>query len=334
MTEVKAASVIKEYFYQDCAIQTWVAEGAGYPVRKVTLACIDNRFVYPGGGAYDGLLRRIDVTAEIGRRKAAVDGIVDDLRAVLSRDEPQIATGAHCSSPYACPFMAHCGARTANTRHVNRRSVHSSGVHSPARVAYPRHFLHFEAIASPVPLWTGTRPYQRIPVLWSCQTETQPGHLVQRAHVDSFDARSKQHFAYTLLDALGRDDGVIVATSAERTCLEALLTSVPERHAELKVLLGRLVHPTGVPSAHVDAVTVQHADITNSVAAGQAWWEAASPETDEERRQRLVESMLRYARQYALLLYEAFRVRISANVTADFGNVTDSARSGVARFRL
>jgi hypothetical protein len=27
-------------------------------------------------------------------------------------------------------------------------------------------------------------------------------------------------------------------------------------------------------------------------------------------------------------------VRISANVTADFGNVTDSARSGVARFRL
>jgi len=27
-------------------------------------------------------------------------------------------------------------------------------------------------------------------------------------------------------------------------------------------------------------------------------------------------------------------VRISANVTADFGNVTDSARSGVARYRL
>jgi 2-methylcitrate dehydratase PrpD len=28
------------------------------------------------------------------------------------------------------------------------------------------------------------------------------------------------------------------------------------------------------------------------------------------------------------------QVRISVNVTADFGNVTDSARLGVARFRL
>jgi hypothetical protein len=30
----------------------------------------------------------------------------------------------------------------------------------------------------------------------------------------------------------------------------------------------------------------------------------------------------------------SIEVRISANVTADFGNVTDSARSGVARCRL
>jgi len=38
-----------------------------------------------------------------------------------------------------------------------------------------------------------------------------------------------------------------------------------------------------------------------------------------------------YPRLYAGDIEECFRLRISANVTADFGNVTGSARSGVAR---
>jgi hypothetical protein len=75
----------------------------GYPVCKVTLACIDRRFVYSGGGEYDGLLRRIDVTAEVARRKASVAGVIDELRTVVGRDEPQIAAGSQCVSPYACP---------------------------------------------------------------------------------------------------------------------------------------------------------------------------------------------------------------------------------------
>ncbi len=307
MTEVKASSNVKDYFYQDCAIQAWVAEGAGYPVRKVTLACIDSRFVYPGGGAYEGLLQRIDVTAEVGRRKAAVDGIVNDLRTVLSRDEPQIATGVHCSSPYACPFMAHCGGHSADTSRVSCRSAHHVSVSSPAMLAYPKHFLRFEAIASPVPLWAGTRPYQRIPVQWSCQTETQRGTLIHRAFLDAFDASSKHQFAHTLIDALQPSSAVIVATPAERAGLNALCESVPERRVELRGLMRRLVHPASAArTAHDVAGAVKSGEVTDSESARRAWWEAASSATDKEHRHRLADDLLCYGRYQTLALHEAF----------------------------
>lgn len=71
----------------------------------------------------------------------------------------------------------------------------------------------------------------------------------------------------------------------------------------------------------------------------------SEPQTDEERRIReLIERF--NAAQAARLEAEVFEqrtrladaeralLRISANVTADFGNVTDSAGFGVARCRL
>jgi len=108
MTEVKAATSDKAYFYLDCAVQAWVAEGAGYPVRQVTLAYMNNQFVYPGGDNYAGLLQEVDATAEVASLKASVYGIVGQLRVMLAQDEPEIRTGKHCCSPYDCPFISYC----------------------------------------------------------------------------------------------------------------------------------------------------------------------------------------------------------------------------------
>jgi hypothetical protein len=50
MVEAKASTAIKEYYLQDCAVQSWVADGAGYAVREVHLAHLNNQFVYRGDG--------------------------------------------------------------------------------------------------------------------------------------------------------------------------------------------------------------------------------------------------------------------------------------------
>ena len=57
LVEVKAAGSLKDYHIQDCAIQTWVLEEAGFPIETAEVAVIDTSFVYPGGGDYRGLFK-------------------------------------------------------------------------------------------------------------------------------------------------------------------------------------------------------------------------------------------------------------------------------------
>jgi hypothetical protein len=108
LLEVKAAIAVKDYFIFDCAIQAWVAEGAGYPVRRVTLAIVNSDFVYAGDSNYTGLLREQDVTAEVATLKQSIVDVVLDLRHMLAKGEPKIHTGTHCTTPYECPFFEHC----------------------------------------------------------------------------------------------------------------------------------------------------------------------------------------------------------------------------------
>lgn len=56
LIEVKSSTRVKEYFLDDCAVQTWVARGAGITPRRTQLALVDREFVYSNEGDYTGLL--------------------------------------------------------------------------------------------------------------------------------------------------------------------------------------------------------------------------------------------------------------------------------------
>ncbi len=108
LIEVKSSTRVKDYFLDDCAVQTWVARGAGITPRRTQLALVDREFVYSTEGDYTGLLTLEDVTATIEDRLAEVPKWLRRFRKVLRNGEPAIATGAHCSTPYDCPFIDHC----------------------------------------------------------------------------------------------------------------------------------------------------------------------------------------------------------------------------------
>ena len=46
--EVKSSTSVKDHHREDCAVQTWVLESAGIPVKVIYLCHIDRQFVYPG----------------------------------------------------------------------------------------------------------------------------------------------------------------------------------------------------------------------------------------------------------------------------------------------
>ena len=72
MVEVKSSTSVKDYHLTDAAIQSWVAQQAKLPLTSVEIAHIDNSFVYPGGGDYQGLFHYADISEQIADMKAAV----------------------------------------------------------------------------------------------------------------------------------------------------------------------------------------------------------------------------------------------------------------------
>jgi len=109
MVEVKSSTEVKDYHRDDCAVQSFVARRAGVPLAGIALALIDTQWVYPGGGNYAGLLVETDLTKESVARDEEVRAWIGEAHKVVAkRREPAISTGAHCTSPYGCGFMAHC----------------------------------------------------------------------------------------------------------------------------------------------------------------------------------------------------------------------------------
>lgn len=98
----------EEHLVFDVAIQAWVMEGMGLPVRATELNLLNNQWCYPGGNDYAGLFRQMDVTGDIEKHKAKVPALLEQARAVLVGEIPDAQTGRHCNEPYACPYTGFC----------------------------------------------------------------------------------------------------------------------------------------------------------------------------------------------------------------------------------
>ena len=108
VVEVKASTSVKDYHVLDCAIQDWVLRNSGIDVTSISLAHINNQFVYAGDGNFDGLLIEHDLTDEVRTLEPAVLELVAAAREAVTGPMPDIAVGARCTSPYECQFINYC----------------------------------------------------------------------------------------------------------------------------------------------------------------------------------------------------------------------------------
>jgi hypothetical protein len=109
MVEVKSSTTVKDYHRLDVAVQMHAAIAAGFELNKISLACIDNTWVYPGRNDYRGLLYETDMTDEARARQAEVSELVQAAQAVVVRNEqPEIEIGPQCKKPFECGFYNYC----------------------------------------------------------------------------------------------------------------------------------------------------------------------------------------------------------------------------------
>ncbi len=106
--EVKASTSVKDVHVLDCAIQDWVLRNSGINVLSISLAHINNQFVYEGAGNYEGLLLQKDLTEEVRSMEYTVLELVAKAREAVSGPMPVIDVGAQCNKPYECQFISHC----------------------------------------------------------------------------------------------------------------------------------------------------------------------------------------------------------------------------------
>ena len=109
MIEVKSSTSVKDYQRDDIAVQAHIAATVGVRLSSISLAHIDSSFVYPGNGDYQGLLKENDLTEEANSRRDEVKEWINGAHAVAAlTEEPEVATGPHCNSPFACGFAEYC----------------------------------------------------------------------------------------------------------------------------------------------------------------------------------------------------------------------------------
>lgn len=121
LAEVKSTSSVRDYHLADVAIQRWVLQGqlkddswaAGplAPLAGVELWHVNTGWTWPGGPDYAGLFVREDLTAATEPLLDQVPRWVREAERILQGNEPAIAMGEQCRTPFDCPFQAHCAAQ-------------------------------------------------------------------------------------------------------------------------------------------------------------------------------------------------------------------------------
>lgn len=364
MIEVKASTRVKDSHVTDAAIQTWVARGAGLDVERVELAHIDNRFVYPGNGHYQGLFAHADMTDAVVPLQEQIPIWVAAAQRDLAGPMPDIAVGRQCHDPFECEFLAFCapditeypvellpnssklarqlrGEGLADLRDVpldrlsredHRRiwratrsgeaEVDASAVAKLAALPWPRYFLDFETVGPAVPLWPGTRPYQKIPMQWSCHRQDADGTLAPLPpYLDTTGADPRRAFAQSLVDAIG-DDGVIMVYNAvfERGVIMQMAEQFDDLAPALRGMASRLFdllpfarehyyHPAMMGSWSIKSVLPTVApdlDYGNleSVQSGDmvepAYFEMVDARTSAARRHELATALFTYCERDTL----------------------------------
>lgn len=109
MIEVKSSTSVKDYHYDDLAVQAFAVKAAGVPLASIALAHIDSSWIYPGNNDYRGLLKEKDLTAEtLSRTDEVNEWIVQAQKVAAQPIEPAIETGSQCFSPFECSFYSYC----------------------------------------------------------------------------------------------------------------------------------------------------------------------------------------------------------------------------------
>jgi hypothetical protein len=192
---------------------------------------------------------------------------------------------------------------------------------------FPRFYLDFETVAPAIPVWPGTRPYQVLPIQWSCHIERAPegGEKPELEHLEFLDLSGEppmRALADSLVDALETEGPVLMYTNYERGVIRGLMTMFPDLAGSLKAIDRRLVdlhpptrinyyHPDMLGSWSIKAVLPTIAPdmdysalegIQQVTDASAAYLKGIDASTSAERKEEIRRDLLKYCKHDTLAM--------------------------------
>ncbi len=187
---------------------------------------------------------------------------------------------------------------------------------SLGEIALPASFLDFETINPAIPLYIGTRPYERIPFQWSLHVLDGSGNLTHREFLNPDAEDPRERFASSLLETLPAAGSIVTYSSYEKTVINGLSQEFPEYRDGLLALNARMVdllkvvrdgyyHPGFHGSFSIKSVLpalvpdsgYDELDVKEGLAASAAYSRLVSGDVPEDDEAELRESLLAYCKR-------------------------------------
>jgi hypothetical protein len=109
-------------------------------------------------------------------------------------------------------------------------------------LAFPAYYLDFETMSPAIPLYPGTRAFQRTPFQWSLHHVSDDGEVMHDEFLAPGDTNPTFEFATTLIDALaGSDEPIVVYSSFEKSTLTDITKQFPDLADDIQAIIDRLV---------------------------------------------------------------------------------------------
>jgi hypothetical protein len=143
-------------------------------------------------------------------------------------------------------------ARVRAALRSGRPSVSAELAPALVTLAPPLEYLDFETMGPAVPLYPGTRPYERVPFQWSLHHLERDGILTHREFLADGGVDPRRAFAAALVAAVGGSSAPIaVYSSFEDEVLGELADALPDLVEPIAAVRARLVDLYALVRAHV-----------------------------------------------------------------------------------
>src|SRR5947207_4010267 len=291
VVEVKATNSLKPQHLPDVAVQVHVLRRAGLPVERAEVMHLNPDCRYPDLGnlfvredvsaLVEGVL--LGVSDELAAQRRMLEGPLPDVAIgdhcsrphdcpFIERCWPKLPQH-HVSSRYRIERkqvreyeadgyatlydlpsdleLSAIHARQVRAVTAGRMVVEPSLAKALAEFVSPLAFLDFETVSLAIPRWNGCRPWQNVPVQFSCHAEERRG-LVHHQWIADGPEDPRPALAEALVAVCaGARKIVAYHASFERECIKRLREAAPHLNKELERIERRLVDLLPVIRRHV-----------------------------------------------------------------------------------